>query len=130
MMDRASLEPWAATDLIGMLDAAGYAIVPKAASAHTGIERLEAEAKEAGEHEVRACAERDQYLESNVKLAAALRQDRKRIERLKAALQPLAKLPLWRDKYNNGTDDLNTGGAVKFYFTVDDVRKARAALGD
>jgi len=50
-----------------------------------------------------------------------------KIERLRAALEPLADIPLWRDTYPDATID-TTLQAIEC-ITVEHVRAARAALG-
>lgn len=47
---------------------------------------------------------------------------------MREALEPLAKISLWRDKYPDATADFLTARELQGYLKVEDVRRARAAL--
>ncbi len=48
---------------------------------------------------------------------------------LREALEPLARIGLWRDLYPDATEDFPTDRRLKGLINPDDVRRARALLG-
>jgi hypothetical protein len=52
------------------------------------------------------------------------------IEQLRAALAPLAALKLWRDTYPDAIIDTIVDRRLEFYFTPDQVRRARELTAD
>jgi hypothetical protein len=52
------------------------------------------------------------------------------VERLRAALAPVAALKLWRDTYPDAARDTLVDGNLASYFTPDQVRRARELIAD
>lgn len=56
--------------------------------------------------------------------------DAEKIKLLREALQPLAKIPLWRDSYPDAKSDELTAQQMGGFINAEDVRRAHAALND
>ena len=91
------------------------------------IERLRAHQDETAKAWTKLTESQEQEIERLAWSNADLTQKN---ARLRAALKPLAALPLWRDHYSDGPDILNTSATVKYYFTPEHVRAARAAMNE
>ena len=91
------------------------------------IERLRAHQDETAKAWTKLTESQEQEIERLAWSSADLTQKN---ARLRAALKPLAALPLWRDHYSDGPDILNTSATVKYYFTSEHVRAARAAMNE
>lgn len=77
---------------------------------------------------VRLRAELEKDKQATVSIIDAWDAREREIERLRAALEPFAKISLWRDQYPDAKNDELTTRQLKGYIRIADVRAARKAI--